>query len=573
MEQAAERDQARWDQVDNNFDLLFARMEDILGTQIKLEAQQDLTTKVVEQMMKDQQILAKQIENTGQAVARMTLDATRRPHREPPSPTASEVSADNPFHRDPSGIPHVTPPPCQDRGPLRSGTGGSHRFKPAVPKLAFPRFDGLNPRIWKSKCQDYFSLYDVPDAMKATFASLHIDDNAAKWLQVYKRQHGLADWQTFIDAVEEKFGASNYRDAMEELLNLTQTSTVEQYAAAFENLQYEICMHNEGFGELFFVSQFVKGLKYDIGAVVQSQLPQIVDRAILLAKVQQQVLEKGKTRLQKSSFPTRQQSWSPRHESKANVPTPSMSKERLLLNYRKSNNLCYYCGEKYDPAHAATCTQRPKAQVNPLVANDLDMPLSEEVVAQLELEDSLTNEFGQLSLNAIAGTDQGQTLKLRALVKNKVMLTLVDSGSTHSFVSSQFLQQVGITPISTVPTSVKLANGQVLISDHWVPQLSWWCDGFTLHTDMKVLDIGAFDAILGFDWLQKNSPMTCDWENKLIQFTQGAHDVRLQGIKIQDYEISQLPADKLYKWWKGNDIWALVMLVPAAQPIHSDVCH
>ena len=89
MEQVAGRDQARWDQVDNNFDLLFARMEDILGTQIKLEAQQDLTNKVVEQMMKDQQILTKQIENTGLAVARMTLDATRRPHREPPSPTAS----------------------------------------------------------------------------------------------------------------------------------------------------------------------------------------------------------------------------------------------------------------------------------------------------------------------------------------------------------------------------------------------------------------------------------------------------------------------------------------------------
>ena len=62
--------------------------------------------------------------------------------------------------------------------------------------------------------------------------------------------------------------------------------------------------------------------------------------------------------------------------------------------------------------------------------NDLDLPLSEEVIAQLELEDSLTNEFGQLSLNALAGTDQGQTLKLRAMVKNKVMLTLVDSGST-----------------------------------------------------------------------------------------------------------------------------------------------
>ena len=284
-------------------------------------------------------------------------------------------------------------------------------------------------------------------------------------------------------------------------MELTQTSTVEQYAVAFENLQYELCMHNDGFGELFFVSQFVKGLRYDIGAVVQSQLPQTVDRAILLAKVQQQVLEKGKTKNQKPSVPPRHQSWAAKQDSKYSTPTTQLSKERQILTYRKSNNLCYFCGDKYDPAHAAVCSQTPKAQVNALVVNDLDLPLSEEVIAQLELEDSLTNEFGQLSLNALAGTDQGQTLKLRAMVKNKVMLTLVDSGSTHSFVSTQFLQQVGITPSPTVPTSVKLANGQVLISDYWVPQMSWWCDGFTLQTDMKVLDIGAFDAILGFDWL------------------------------------------------------------------------
>ena len=271
MEQAAVRDQASWDQVANNFDLLFSRVDDILDTQIKLEAQYDMTNKVVEQMMKDQQLLAKQIENTGQAVARLTLDSTRRPFREPDSPTASEASAENPFHRNHQGTSPIIPPLRRGHGGLRSGVEGSQKFKPPVPKLPFPRFDGTNPTIWKSKCLDYFSLYDVPDAMKATFASLHIEDNAAKWLQVYKRQYGLADWQSFIDAVVEKFGASDYRDAMEELLDLTQTSTVEQYATAFENLKYEICMHNEGFGELFFVSQFVKGLKYEIGAVVQSQ--------------------------------------------------------------------------------------------------------------------------------------------------------------------------------------------------------------------------------------------------------------------------------------------------------------
>ena len=43
-----------------------------------------------------------------------------------------------------------------------------------------PHFDGSNPRFWKSKCEDYFKLYAVSDTMKATFASLHMDDNVAK---------------------------------------------------------------------------------------------------------------------------------------------------------------------------------------------------------------------------------------------------------------------------------------------------------------------------------------------------------------------------------------------------------
>ena len=83
MEQSALRAQDRWDQVANNFDLLFARVDDILGSQIKLEAQYDMTTKVVEQMMKDQQVLAQQVEITGQAVARLTLNSTRLPVGEP----------------------------------------------------------------------------------------------------------------------------------------------------------------------------------------------------------------------------------------------------------------------------------------------------------------------------------------------------------------------------------------------------------------------------------------------------------------------------------------------------------
>jgi hypothetical protein len=40
-------------------------------------------------------------------------------------------------------------------------------------------------------------------------------------------------------------------------------------------------MHNDGYGDLFFASQFVNGLKEEMKYTVQSQVPEDVDRAML----------------------------------------------------------------------------------------------------------------------------------------------------------------------------------------------------------------------------------------------------------------------------------------------------
>lgn len=66
--------------------------------------------------------------------------------------------------------------------------------------------------------------------------------------------------------------------------------------SAFEDLQYQVMMHNSGLDDLFFTTQFIKGLKPEISSVVQSQVPDTLERAILLAKIQQQVSERSKFR-------------------------------------------------------------------------------------------------------------------------------------------------------------------------------------------------------------------------------------------------------------------------------------
>jgi hypothetical protein len=158
-----------------------------------------------------------------------------------------------------------------------------------LPKMFFPKFSGDHPRIWHDQCLDYFALYNISSAMWLTAATLHLEGNAAHWYQAYKKRHNVPDWDTFIVAVEAKFGAYDHRRAMNALLELKQKTTVEEYSQKFQELMFQISGHNPYYDETLFVSQFIKGLKHDIRIAVASQIPETVDRAIMLAMVQQEL--------------------------------------------------------------------------------------------------------------------------------------------------------------------------------------------------------------------------------------------------------------------------------------------
>lgn len=43
---------------------------------------------------------------------------------------------------------------------------------------------------------------------------------------------------------------------------------------------------------------------------------------------------------------------------------------------------------------------------------------------------------------------------------------------------------------------------------------------------MKVIDLGAYDAILGMDWLEQWGAMTCHWEENCLQFDKQGQQVK-----------------------------------------------
>jgi hypothetical protein len=166
-----------------------------------------------------------------------------------------------------------------------------------------------------------------------------------------------------------------------------------------------------------------------------------------------------------------------------------------------------------------------------------------------------------LSIHALAGTDSGDTIRLRALVDNQILLILVDSGSTGSFLNASMLPRLNCTVEHTTPVTVKLANDDTLQCTQWVPNFTWGIQGEQFHTPMRILPLGAYDAILGVDWLKKHGPVNGDWVHKTLRITNFGRRVTLQGIQPPAHNsVRELPVDKLVKWSKANEIWALAVL-------------
>jgi hypothetical protein len=237
MDEQAKLDEDMWNSITDTLDLLFAKMEEIDRNQQRADVKFDMSAKVVEQMLKDQQMMAKQLENTGKAAAQLRMDFLNAADDQPSSSTKSNTATENQFAKSNPSV-DVHKKTQRSTHPYNHGGGEKGGLRGFLPKMNFPRFNGKNLNIWKNKCEDHYKLLNIPEAMWTTAASLHMEGNAESWLQVYKLKVGLGSWRDFIRAVQEKFGAYDYQHAIDELLDLQQNGSVTEYAAEFEALQY-----------------------------------------------------------------------------------------------------------------------------------------------------------------------------------------------------------------------------------------------------------------------------------------------------------------------------------------------
>jgi hypothetical protein len=115
--------------------------------------------------------------------------------------------------------------------------------------------------------------------------------------------------------------------------------------------------------------------------------------------------------------------------------------------------------------------------------------------------------FLTLSEAAVSGLPGPRTLKIRGTIQDLEILILIDSWSSHSFISSQVAALLQGVSMATSPVQVKDANGAVLDSSAELLQTILCMQGYTFTSDLKVLVLHNFYMVIGMDWLEKHSPM------------------------------------------------------------------
>lgn len=167
-------------------------------------------------------------------------------------------------------------------------------------------------------------------------------------------------------------------------------------------------------------------------------------------------------------------------------------------------------------------------------------------------------------------SDGPGVMQLHAWLQGQEVLLLVDSGRTSSFVDQRLATRLqGVLPLSK-PCKVKVADSALLLCNTFIPQCRWTCQGQEFTTDFKIISLGAYDAILGMDWLKKHSPMYIDWEAHHLSVTTNTGPVELQAVAKDMHQCSVISSQELLNSCKQGSMAYVVHLNTVADQAVAD---
>ncbi|KAK9068701.1 hypothetical protein SSX86_012816 [Deinandra increscens subsp. villosa] len=400
-------------------------------------------------------------------------------------------------------------------------SGSNHRHYRPYNKIDFPSFSDGDPRGWVLKAEKYFRYYNIPEDEKVDVAAMHLEGDALDFYSWVAADQAIEFWDELVRALQKNFGPAEFQNPDEHLCSIKQTGTVQEYRQEFAKRSSRVT----NWPEHCLLGVFLNGLKDDLKSDVRIHKPRTVYKAMSIALEFESKIshtKSGKIINVSSSVKTESTSAA----SNTIIPTAAASKptETRLSDAEKQGRYlrgeCYRCGDKYSPGH------RCKTGTFKL------LEIADEGEETAGNEPDCTDEQAKISLHALFGQSSTTTMKLQGILGTTEVLILIDSGSTHNFISDKLVSDLKLITQFIPPFGVQIGNGDILRCNKLCKNISLQLSDLKVTQDFYMFALGGADVVLGIQWLATLNTVQANWKEMFLKFTINGKEYKLQGLPL-----------------------------------------
>ncbi|XP_042032197.1 uncharacterized protein LOC121778871 [Salvia splendens] len=432
-------------------------------------------------------------------------------------------------------------------------------------------FDGSDASNWISRVEYYFDHIMMPDEDRLHYVVMLFDPPAAEWIFNYRRNNRYVTWSEFLEEVRHRFDPQSFRNYIGPLAKLVQTGTVSEYHDTFEKYLNRV----EGVPDYILIPVFIEGLKMPIQEKVELQQPQSLAEAMALAlrlAANQEHRYQQTLSSQRRLWPSRESRQQPMLPSVSDGSTSQGSKagkqpqepdrprfapirvSNAEKSERSRKGLCWHCPEKYAPGHVCA------TKLLCYVGDEDDEEPGQGLECPPQDEDLITEDISHL--HSLTGGKRSVPFQVLGELGVTKVRILIDTGSTHNFLHSRFAEHLQLQLSRIRPFRVYVGNDASLICSHISRQTKLSMQGTEFLTDLHILDVHAWDVILGMDWLESLGRISADFVGKTLEFRRGDKSIILQGRVPSPQQISLQSLALLASFSADHEFYEIVTLGP-----------
>lgn len=154
-------------------------------------------------------------------------------------------------------------------------------------------------------------------------------------------------------------------------------------------------------------------------------------------------------------------------------------------------------------------------------------PGGDSILAELEEAEVNAGKVIETSLYTLSSTLQRKTIILYGQMGGRVMHILVDKGSSDSYIHSDHAQNLALNQQQVALFSVIFANSSTMTGNSMYSRVKWEIQGHKFYLNLRSMNVGVWDMVLGVEWMTAYSPITFDFQQMSIQLVQDGEQLLL----------------------------------------------